>query len=80
MYPSFLHFLQQEIVHFLSVTSCDMLPLTRLEGLKELSRQLGQNKAEIKELLKECHGKDWSEVEGATVRIGLGVGGAFLTS
>ncbi|KAJ3590644.1 hypothetical protein NHX12_008594, partial [Muraenolepis orangiensis] len=47
--------LRQEIVHFLSVTSCDTLPLTRLEGLKELSRQLRQNKAEIRQLLKECH-------------------------
>lgn len=71
MYPSFdllLHH-PQEIVHFLSVRSCDTLPLTRLEGLKELSRQLGQNKAEIRELLKECHGKDlslsWSSLEKA---------------
>lgn len=54
----------QEIVHFLSVRSCDTLPLTRLEGLKELSRQLGQNKAEIRALLKECHGKDWSMLTG----------------
>ncbi|KAK0156293.1 Serine-protein kinase ATM [Merluccius polli] len=54
-YSSGAFTLRQEIVHFLSVTSCDTLPLTRLEGLKELSRQLGQNKAEIKELLKECH-------------------------
>lgn len=46
----------KEIAHFLSVTSCDSLPLTRLEGLKELTRQLHDNKGQIRELLKECHG------------------------
>lgn len=46
----------QEISHFLSVDSCDSLPLTRLEGVKELSRQLHDNKAQIRELLKESHG------------------------
>ncbi|XP_034724062.1 serine-protein kinase ATM [Etheostoma cragini] len=46
--------LRQEIAHFLSVTSCDSLPLTRLEGLKELTRQLHGNKGQIRELLKEC--------------------------
>ncbi|XP_056139019.1 serine-protein kinase ATM [Lampris incognitus] len=48
--------LRQEIAHFLSVTSCDSLPLTRLEGLKELTRQLHENKGQVKDLLKECHG------------------------
>ncbi|XP_074534953.1 serine-protein kinase ATM [Halichoeres trimaculatus] len=47
--------LRQEISHFLSVTSSDCLPLTRLEGLKELTRQLHTNKGQIRELLKECH-------------------------
>ncbi|KAF0030872.1 hypothetical protein F2P81_017603 [Scophthalmus maximus] len=47
--------LREEIVHFLSVTSCDSLPLTRLEGLKELTRQLHDKKAQIPGLLKECH-------------------------
>ncbi|KAF3847994.1 hypothetical protein F7725_021022 [Dissostichus mawsoni] len=47
--------LRSEIAHFLSVTSCDSLPLTRLEGLKELTRQLHDNKDQIRELLKECH-------------------------
>ncbi|KAM4566592.1 serine-protein kinase ATM isoform 3-T3 [Odontesthes bonariensis] len=47
--------LRQEIAHFLSVASCDSLPLTRLEGLKELTRQLHHNKGQIRELLKECH-------------------------
>lgn len=46
----------QEITHFLSVASCDSLPLTRLEGLKELTRQLHDNKGHIKKLLKECQG------------------------
>uniref|UniRef100_A0A671YIK5 non-specific serine/threonine protein kinase n=1 Tax=Sparus aurata TaxID=8175 RepID=A0A671YIK5_SPAAU len=45
--------LRQEIAHFLSVTSCDSLPLTRLEGLKELTRQLHDNKGQIRELLKD---------------------------
>ncbi|XP_041660775.1 serine-protein kinase ATM isoform X2 [Cheilinus undulatus] len=47
--------LRQEISHFLSVTSCDCLPLTRLEGLKELTRRLRDNKGQIGELLRECH-------------------------
>ncbi|XP_033952949.1 serine-protein kinase ATM [Pseudochaenichthys georgianus] len=47
--------LREEIAHFLSVTSCDSLLLTRLEGLKELTRQLHDNKDQIRELLKECH-------------------------
>uniref|UniRef100_A0A8C5DF41 non-specific serine/threonine protein kinase n=1 Tax=Gouania willdenowi TaxID=441366 RepID=A0A8C5DF41_GOUWI len=47
--------LRQEIGHFLSVTSCDSLPLTRLEGLKQLTRRLHENKVQIRELLKECH-------------------------
>lgn len=46
--------LRQEITHFLSVTPCESLPLTRLEGLKELARQLHGNKTQIRELLKEC--------------------------
>uniref|UniRef100_A0A672H729 non-specific serine/threonine protein kinase n=1 Tax=Salarias fasciatus TaxID=181472 RepID=A0A672H729_SALFA len=47
--------LRREISHFLSVASCDSLPLTRLEGLKDLTRQLHDNKEQILELLKECH-------------------------
>ncbi|KTF93449.1 hypothetical protein cypCar_00039986, partial [Cyprinus carpio] len=46
---------QQEIEHFLSVTSCDSLPLARLEGLKDLKRQLQSHKQQIGQLLKECH-------------------------
>ncbi|XP_066511955.1 serine-protein kinase ATM-like isoform X1 [Hoplias malabaricus] len=47
--------LRQEIEHFLSVTSCGSLPLTRLEGLKDLKRQLYTHKQQIGQLLKECH-------------------------
>uniref|UniRef100_A0A3Q1IFI7 non-specific serine/threonine protein kinase n=1 Tax=Anabas testudineus TaxID=64144 RepID=A0A3Q1IFI7_ANATE len=50
--------LRQEITHFLSVTPCDSLPLTRLEGLKELTRQLHDNKGQIRELLKESDPTD----------------------
>ncbi|XP_062844079.1 serine-protein kinase ATM [Trichomycterus rosablanca] len=47
--------LRQEIEHFLSVTLCDSLPLTRMEGLKDLKRQLHTHKQQIEQLLKECH-------------------------
>uniref|UniRef100_A0A1A7X0C2 non-specific serine/threonine protein kinase n=1 Tax=Iconisemion striatum TaxID=60296 RepID=A0A1A7X0C2_9TELE len=47
--------LRQEIMHFLSASSCGSLRLTRLEGLKELTRQLRRNKGQIRELLRECH-------------------------
>uniref|UniRef100_A0A1A8U1C7 non-specific serine/threonine protein kinase n=1 Tax=Nothobranchius furzeri TaxID=105023 RepID=A0A1A8U1C7_NOTFU len=47
--------LTQEILHFLSASSCGSLRLTRLEGLKELTRQLRHNKGQIQELLRECH-------------------------
>nr|XP_046246217.1 serine-protein kinase ATM isoform X2 [Scatophagus argus] len=54
--------LRREIAHFLSVTSCDSLPLTRLEGLKELTRQLCNSKGQIRELLKECHAEPTDSV------------------
>ncbi|XP_068173804.1 serine-protein kinase ATM isoform X3 [Antennarius striatus] len=54
--------LRQEISHFLSVTSCDSLPLTRLEGVKELTRQLHRNKGQIRELLKESHSEPTDSV------------------
>ncbi|KAL7851463.1 hypothetical protein AOLI_G00218190 [Acnodon oligacanthus] len=53
-YSSGAFSLRQEVEHFLSVTSCDSLPLTRLEGLKDLKRQL-HTKQQIEQLLKECH-------------------------
>uniref|UniRef100_A0A672H788 non-specific serine/threonine protein kinase n=1 Tax=Salarias fasciatus TaxID=181472 RepID=A0A672H788_SALFA len=43
--------LRREISHFLSVASCDSLPLTRLEGLKDLTRQLHDNKEQILDVL-----------------------------
>ncbi|XP_061575088.1 serine-protein kinase ATM [Cololabis saira] len=54
--------LRQEIAHFLSVASCDCLPLTRLEGLKDLTRQLHHSKDQIPELLKECHAEPTDSV------------------
>ncbi|XP_054649530.1 serine-protein kinase ATM isoform X1 [Dunckerocampus dactyliophorus] len=47
--------LRQEISHFLSVTSSESLPLTRLEGLRQLTQKLHDNKEQIRVLLKECH-------------------------
>uniref|UniRef100_A0A673I3Z0 non-specific serine/threonine protein kinase n=1 Tax=Sinocyclocheilus rhinocerous TaxID=307959 RepID=A0A673I3Z0_9TELE len=52
-YSSGAFTLRQEIEHFLSVTSCDSLPLARLEGLKDLKRQLHSHKQQIGQLLKE---------------------------
>uniref|UniRef100_A0A3B1JQ60 non-specific serine/threonine protein kinase n=1 Tax=Astyanax mexicanus TaxID=7994 RepID=A0A3B1JQ60_ASTMX len=54
-YSSRTFSLRQEIDHFLSVASCDSLPLTRLEGLKDLKRQLHTHKQQMEQLLKECH-------------------------
>uniref|UniRef100_A0AAY5F543 non-specific serine/threonine protein kinase n=1 Tax=Electrophorus electricus TaxID=8005 RepID=A0AAY5F543_ELEEL len=54
-YCSRVFTLKQEIEHFLSVKSCDSLPLTRLEGLKDLKGQLCAHKEQTKQLLKECH-------------------------
>ncbi|NXY15996.1 ATM kinase, partial [Atrichornis clamosus] len=44
--------LLEEINHFLSVGVCDSLPLTRLEGLYDLRKQLEQYKDQMKDLLK----------------------------
>ncbi|XP_069045887.1 serine-protein kinase ATM isoform X1 [Lepisosteus oculatus] len=46
--------LREEIDHFLSVSPCDSLPLTRLEGLKDLTRQFQRRKEQLAALLKEC--------------------------
>lgn len=48
----------QEINHFLSVGVCDSLPLTRLEGLYDLRKQLEQYKDQMKDLLRNFHGTD----------------------
>lgn len=44
--------LLEEINRFLSVSVCDSLPLTRLEGLYDLRKQLEQYKDQMKDLLK----------------------------
>ncbi|XP_021062119.1 serine-protein kinase ATM [Mus pahari] len=44
--------LLEEINHFLSVSAYNPLPLTRLEGLKDLRRQLEQHKDQMLDLLK----------------------------
>ncbi|XP_061847968.1 serine-protein kinase ATM isoform X4 [Colius striatus] len=49
--------LLEEINHFLSVGICDSLPLTRLEGLYELRKQLEQYKDQMKDLLKNFQEK-----------------------
>ncbi|XP_078513177.1 serine-protein kinase ATM [Lissotriton helveticus] len=45
--------LLEEISHFLSVSVCDSLPLTRLEGLNDVKKQLEEHKDQMKELLKD---------------------------
>ncbi|XP_028903598.1 serine-protein kinase ATM isoform X1 [Ornithorhynchus anatinus] len=45
--------LLEEINHFLSVSVCDSLPLTRLEGLNDLRKKLEQHKDQMKDLIKE---------------------------
>ncbi|NXW63760.1 ATM kinase, partial [Eurystomus gularis] len=49
--------LVEEINHFLSVGVCDSLPLTRLEGLYYLRKQLEQYKDQMKDLLKNFQEK-----------------------
>ncbi|XP_004626277.1 serine-protein kinase ATM [Octodon degus] len=44
--------LLEEINHFLSVSMYDALPLTRLEGLKDLRRQLEQHKDQMINLMR----------------------------
>lgn len=48
----------QEINRFLSVSVCDSLPSTRLEGLYDLRKQLEQYKDQMKDLLKIFQGTD----------------------
>uniref|UniRef100_UPI00398E438B serine-protein kinase ATM n=1 Tax=Pristiophorus japonicus TaxID=55135 RepID=UPI00398E438B len=54
--------LLEEISHFLSVSSCDSLPLTRLVGLNDLKKQLELHKEDTKNLLKECQDDPESSV------------------
>ncbi|XP_060229891.1 serine-protein kinase ATM isoform X2 [Meriones unguiculatus] len=46
--------LLEEINHFLSVSAYNPLPLTRLEGLKDLRRQLEQHKDQMLDLMRAC--------------------------
>ncbi|XP_063286192.1 serine-protein kinase ATM [Pelobates fuscus] len=45
--------LLQEVNHFLSVSISDSLPLTRLEGLNDLRKQLEQHKDQMKDLVRD---------------------------
>ncbi|XP_006899108.1 PREDICTED: serine-protein kinase ATM [Elephantulus edwardii] len=47
--------LLEEINHFLSVSVYDALPQTRLEGLKDLRRQLEQHKDQMKEIMRASY-------------------------
>ena len=49
------------------MASSDSLPLTRLEGLKDLTRQLHHNKGQIRELLRECHGMFMERAQGHVI-------------
>ncbi|XP_060036103.1 serine-protein kinase ATM isoform X1 [Erinaceus europaeus] len=44
--------LLEEINHFLSVSVYDALPLTRLEGLKDLQKQLNQHKDQVMDIMR----------------------------
>ncbi|XP_063807673.1 serine-protein kinase ATM isoform X2 [Pseudophryne corroboree] len=54
--------LMEEVSHFLSVSVCDSLPLTRLEGLNDLRKQLEQHKDEMKDLVREFQGNPQDNV------------------
>uniref|UniRef100_A0A6J0UF85 non-specific serine/threonine protein kinase n=1 Tax=Pogona vitticeps TaxID=103695 RepID=A0A6J0UF85_9SAUR len=45
--------LLEEINHFLSINNSDSLPLTRVEGLNDLRKQLEDHKEQMKYLMKE---------------------------
>lgn len=55
-------FLFQEINHFLSVSAYDALPLTRLEGLKDLRRQLEQHKDQMMDLMRASQGTHFNDL------------------
>ncbi|KAM3935269.1 serine-protein kinase ATM-like [Leptodactylus fuscus] len=52
----------EEVNHFLSVSVCDSLPLTRLEGLNDLRKQLQQHKDEMKEIVRNFQGNPQNNV------------------
>ncbi|KAE8627562.1 hypothetical protein XENTR_v10007047 [Xenopus tropicalis] len=59
--------LLKEIQNFLSVSICDSLPLTRLEGLNDLRKQLEQHKDQMKELVRDCQGTPQDSVIASLV-------------
>ncbi|KAG8508008.1 Serine-protein kinase ATM, partial [Galemys pyrenaicus] len=54
--------LLEEINHFLSVGVYDALPLTRLEGLKDLRRQLEQHKDQMIHLMRTSRGTNLNDI------------------
>ncbi|XP_066438184.1 serine-protein kinase ATM [Eleutherodactylus coqui] len=52
----------EEIRHFLSASVCDSLPLTRLEGLNDLRKQLQQHKEEMKDIVRDFQGNPQNNV------------------
>ncbi|XP_040282187.1 serine-protein kinase ATM [Bufo bufo] len=52
----------EELNHFLSVSVCDSLPLTRLEGLNDLRKQLQQHKDEMKDIVRDFQGNPQNNV------------------
>ncbi|XP_047547061.1 serine-protein kinase ATM isoform X1 [Lutra lutra] len=62
--------LLEEINHFLSVSVYDALPLTRLEGLKDLRRQLAQHKDQMVDLMRASQD---NPQEGVMVKLIVGL-------
>uniref|UniRef100_A0A452TSK9 Serine-protein kinase ATM n=1 Tax=Ursus maritimus TaxID=29073 RepID=A0A452TSK9_URSMA len=60
--------LLEEINHFLSVSAYDALPLTRLEGLKDLRRQLARHKDQMAGLMRASQGTD-NPQDGVMVKL-----------
>lgn len=56
--------LSEEINHFLSVSAYNPLPLTRLEGLKDLRRQLEEHKDQMLDLMRASQGTIYFYVNG----------------
>ncbi|XP_069615249.1 serine-protein kinase ATM [Ranitomeya imitator] len=52
----------EEVNHFLSVSVCDSLPLTRLEGLNDLRKKLQQHKDEMKDIVRDFQGNPQNNV------------------
>ncbi|KAG8584718.1 hypothetical protein GDO81_004739 [Engystomops pustulosus] len=52
----------EEVNHFLSVSVCDSLPLTRLEGLNDLRKRLQQHKDEMKDIVRDFQGNPQNNV------------------